>query len=226
LFSSLALLFILDHLSTLTPLSAEPFLLYQTTSPPACNAEQAKSIISVRPFEDVEDLRLKFTKKRGISPRLFDNYIEIMQGYHKVDAVLKGCEAVGNQLARAMSAFTGKKGKGKATAETANDGAKNEEVKEEEGALNLVDADIGDVDEEIRNEKDPERKSALKGYIREQPPSLVEGVKLKDYQVRLLVHSIACSWVVGLTDVDSSHVRRCSASTGSTCYGRRSSRVS
>lgn len=106
---------------------------------------------------------------------MFDSYIEIMQGYHKVDAVLKGCEAVGDQLARAMSAFTRTKKK-KAEGES--------EVQEDVGALNLVDAHIGDIDAEIRREQDTERKSALKGYIRDQPASLLEGVKLKDYQVR------------------------------------------
>lgn len=111
------------------------------------------------------------TKKRGVSPRLFDGYIELMQGYHKVDAVLKGCESVGAELELAMSAFT----KSQEKDETAAAGGK--------GALEIVNAEV-DVEQALRTETDPERRSALKGYIKKQPDSLAEGIFLKDYQVR------------------------------------------
>ncbi|KAL7411147.1 SNF2 family N-terminal domain-containing protein [Mrakia frigida] len=138
----------------------------------ACSALQATTVLSARPFESVDDLRSKFQKKRGISQKIFDDYIEIMQGYHKVDAVLKGCELVGEELERAMSVFTsadarkGGKGKGK-----------------EETAVDLVAVELKDVEALMETEVDPERKKALRGYIKKQPELLAEGVVLKDYQL-------------------------------------------
>lgn len=113
-----------------------------------------------------------------------------MQGYHKVDAVLKGCEDVGDELSRAMSVFTSadaKKGKGKAKEEA---GVKEEPVvdqREDETAVDLVAVELKDVEGLLREESDPERKKALRGYIKKQPETLAEGVVLKDYQVSRLL---------------------------------------
>lgn len=168
----------------------------------ACSALQATTVLSARPFESVDDLRSKFQKKRGISQKIFDDYIEIMQGYHKVDAVLKGCELVGEELERAMSVFTsadarkGGKGKGKEEVggEGKGEGTKKEEVGEggeeetgatrvDETAVDLVAVELKDVEALMETEVDPERKKALRGYIKKQPELLAEGVVLKDYQV-------------------------------------------
>jgi hypothetical protein len=119
-----------------------------------------------------------------------------MQGYHKVDAVLKGCEDVGDELSRAMSVFTSadaKKGKGKAKEEiNVEAGVKEEpavDEREDETAVDLVAVELKDVEGLLREESDPERKKALKGYIKKQPETLAEGVVLKDYQVRRLLFS-------------------------------------
>lgn len=155
---------------------------------PACTDSQATTVLSARPFSSVDDLRLKFTKKRGISQKIFDDYIDIMQGYAKVDAVLQGCELVGEELERAMSVFTERaNGKvkgadvaaGDEQSEAAAEGVKDEE---DETATDLV-AGVEDVEALLEKETDPERKRALKGYIKEQPESMAEGVVLKDYQV-------------------------------------------
>lgn len=130
-----------------------------------------------------------------------------MQGYHKVDAVLKGCEEVGEELERAMSVFVGaadarKGGKGKEeSGEVGGEGEKVVVVGEEKGegegeekvdetAVDLVAVDLKDVEGLLEKEVDPERKKALKGYIKKQPELLAEGVVLKDYQVSAVVSSL------------------------------------
>jgi hypothetical protein len=44
----------------------------------ACTPKQAEVIISMRPFESVEDLRTKLRKRKGVSAGLFDSYLDIM----------------------------------------------------------------------------------------------------------------------------------------------------
>ncbi|CED82045.1 SNF2 family DNA-dependent ATPase [Phaffia rhodozyma] len=140
----------------------------------SCSPDQATIIVSLRPFESVDDLRTKMTKKKGVSPRLFESYIELMLGYHKVDAVLKGCEMVGAELELAMSAFTNSQTKKEGSDPNANGNGK--------GALGIVHAEV-DVEQALKVETDPERRKALKGYIQKQPESFTEGILLKDYQL-------------------------------------------
>ena len=160
----------------------------------SCSALQASSIVSLRPFESTDDLRAKLTKKKGVSPRLFDGYIEVMQGYHEVDAVLKGCEKVGRELERAMSAFMQLKG---------------EEDETHAGELSVVNVDIN-VEQKLAEETDELRREALKGYLKEQPSSMAEGVQLKDYQVGPTFRNFfRCA--------ERERSFSCSASIGSTC---------
>jgi C4-dicarboxylate-specific signal transduction histidine kinase len=106
-----------------------------------------------------------------------------MEGYAKVDMVLLGCEAVGEELERAMSVFTERaKGKGKATANA--DAVEGVKIEEDETAVDLV-AGVDDVEKLLEAETDPEKKRALKGYLKEQPMYMAKGVTLKDYQVGL-----------------------------------------
>lgn len=134
----------------------------------SCSGLQAASIVSLRPFTTVDEFKAKLAKKKGVSPRIFDSYIEIMQGYNEVDAVLRGCEEVGEELERAMGAFM--------------------ELRDEEdgraGEVSVVNVDI-DINKRLAEETDEERISALENYVREQPKSIAEGIQLKDYQVRL-----------------------------------------
>jgi hypothetical protein len=44
----------------------------------ACTPKQAEVIVSMRPFESVEDLRTKLRKRKGVSAGLFDSYLDIM----------------------------------------------------------------------------------------------------------------------------------------------------
>lgn len=187
----------------------------------ACTASQATTIVAARPFDSVDDLRLKFTKKRGISQKIFDDYIEIMEGYAKVDAVLLGCETVGEELERAMSVFT----------ERANGKGKEKETDviavkvEDETAVDLV-AGVDDVETLLEAEKDPERRKALRGYLKQQPEALAEGVVLKDYQVSLTISERdQFRRVMCLTSLVH-RLYSCSASTGSTCFTGKGCRAS
>ncbi|KZT56567.1 hypothetical protein CALCODRAFT_435549 [Calocera cornea HHB12733] len=64
----------------------------------ACSVEQADIILSLRPFSDPADLRKKMGKRKGITARIFDDYVDILEGYAKVDTLLTRCEAVGKEL--------------------------------------------------------------------------------------------------------------------------------
>ena len=87
--------------------------------------EQAKKIISLRPFTSIDDLnkRLGQDKKKagpaGISPRMFQDTVEIYRGYGDVDRVLKDCELIGKELRNAIKRWGGDtKGKGKERADS------------------------------------------------------------------------------------------------------------
>ncbi|KZO95630.1 hypothetical protein CALVIDRAFT_578074, partial [Calocera viscosa TUFC12733] len=63
-----------------------------------CSAEQADIIVSLRPFSSPADVRKKLGKRKGITARIFDDYVDILEGYAKVDTLLARCEAVGKEL--------------------------------------------------------------------------------------------------------------------------------
>lgn len=135
-----------------------------------CTQVQAQAIIDLREFESVDDLNTKLGqgKKKagpaGLSPRLIDEAVEIFKGYTAVDEILEGCEEIGAKLQSSIATWTTIpfKGKGKQV------DALSESV--EDGALNL---------RTIPSLKEHRPK----GYISEQPASLSDSVKLKDYQL-------------------------------------------
>lgn len=45
----------------------------------ACTIEQAKIIVSLRPFKDPEDLRRQLRKRKGVSSAVFSQYQEVMK---------------------------------------------------------------------------------------------------------------------------------------------------
>ena len=121
-----------------------------------CTPEQARTILSLRPFASVDDVyeRLGDKSAKGVSPRLFANCVELMAGYMEVDDVLAKCEAVGAELDAAMRSW-------QTTADAGEDSL---------GAVNLSEVKRdGAVDDEY--------------YLHEQPSNLAEGITLKDYQL-------------------------------------------
>lgn len=65
-----------------------------------CNENQAETIIDLRPFKSGDDVHRKLGAKtaKGVSPRLFDNCVELMSGLQQVDSVLERCEKMGEKL--------------------------------------------------------------------------------------------------------------------------------
>ncbi|GAW05190.1 snf2 family dna-dependent atpase [Lentinula edodes] len=135
-----------------------------------CTQVQAQAIIDLREFESVDDLNTKLGqgKKKagpaGLSPRLIDEAVEIFKGYTAVDEILEGCEEIGAKLQSSIATWTTIpfKGKGKQV-DTLPESV-------EDGALNL-------------RTMPSFKEHRPKGYISEQPASLSDSVKLKDYQL-------------------------------------------
>ena len=137
--------------------------------------EQAAKIIAARPFEQPEDINVKLgqTKKKagatGISPRIFEDTVDIMTGYADVDRILEECERIGVKLKSAIAAWTttgSDKGKGVPSREGSvalADGL------QEDGALSLRSRVAFNVGE--------------KNQFLSQPSLLSDSVTLKEYQL-------------------------------------------
>ena len=98
---------------------------------------------------------------------MFDDCVAIYEGYTQVDGVLRNCERIGEELKRAISAWSGKgKGKGKIRENSiASDG---QDSSSDDGAITLV--SISDA-------------SSTGGFINKPSSLLAKGVQLKDYQI-------------------------------------------
>lgn len=143
-----------------------------------CSPEQAKTIISLRPFSSVEDLNAKLGqgKKKagpsGISPRLFEDCHEILQGYGKVDSILANCEKIGASLKREIMGWTSTG----STRLTGREGSASSRASPmgsdigEDGSLSLR-------SQAVLGSKKPDY------YISKQPSLLSETVQLKEYQL-------------------------------------------
>lgn len=139
-----------------------------------CTLDQANKIISLRPFKSVEDLenRLQQGRKRagpaGISPRMFQDCVDTLEGYGTVDQILLDCERIGIEIRRTIAAWS-KKGKGKEREDslTSHSSSLDEEVGTD-GALSIVAISTA---------------SPTKGLVSKAPSLLSDGVQLKDYQL-------------------------------------------
>lgn len=158
-------------------LTGKSFLLLSLSSAAAkitkgCTPEQAQKIIELRPYSSIADLNTKLNqgKKKagpsGISPRMFEDCQEILQGYDTVDGILEECERIGSTLRAAIATWTtedsSSKGKGKEASLVLD--------QIEEGSLSLRALKISN-------------DAASKGFISSQPSMIAEGITLKDYQL-------------------------------------------
>ena len=137
--------------------------------------EQAAKIIAARPFERPEDINVKLgqTKKKsgatGISPRIFEDTVDIMAGYADVDRILEECETIGAKLKSAIAAWTSSgshKGKGVVSREGSTVFADD---LEDDGALSL--------------RSHASFNEAEKNQFLSQPLLLSDSVTLKEYQL-------------------------------------------
>lgn len=138
----------------------------------ACTAEQAAIIIKLRPYADSDDVYTKLNKARGVSYKLFENYVEIMEGYVQIDACLNRCESIAEDIASTLAVW-----KGAGTVSDSITGTPRPD------GLNDVKVDVKKVSELLLQEKDSKKRKILQSYIRSQPSLLSEGTVLKDYQL-------------------------------------------
>ncbi|KAJ9106715.1 hypothetical protein QFC19_003027 [Naganishia cerealis] len=150
-----------------------------------CSAEQAESIIALRPFATVAELRKKLTKKKGVSFGLFEQYMEVMQGYIEVDRCLTKCENIGKDIAETMEIWTGSSRDARSRTGTPDVGAIPGQASQQsqDTGLHITSVDVEKIKAEIRMEQDQKRRKILKQFVTEQPATLKEGVVLKDYQL-------------------------------------------
>lgn len=145
--------------------------------------DQARSIIELKPYESEDDLRKKLQRRKGVSPRYFDDYVIMLEGYDSVDSVIERCEAVGRDISDvlaiwASAADTAADSSSAATAATVNAAgtggvsivAVNPEAIKAKANATSTSADVA-------------KAAALKSYMSTQPALLAEGVVLKDYQL-------------------------------------------
>jgi SWI/SNF-related matrix-associated actin-dependent regulator 1 of chromatin subfamily A len=138
----------------------------------ACSEEQAEKIIKLRPYEDADDVQAKLSKARGVSFKLFEQYVEIMEGYVQIDNCLNGCDSIAQDIAQTLAVW-----KGAATTSDSIVGTPRSD------GLNDAKIDVAKVSELLLAETDMRRKKILASYIRQQPALLSEGTVLKDYQL-------------------------------------------
>lgn len=137
--------------------------------------EQAAKIIAARPFKQPEDINAKLnqTKKKagstGISFRIFEDTVNIMEGYAEVDRILEKCENIGARLRTAIATWTAP-GSDKGKEATLPEGsiALSDDV-QEDGALTL----------RSRASFNADKKNKFLG----QPSLLADSVTLKEYQL-------------------------------------------
>lgn len=156
--------------------TADASALMDTTN---CNAQQAETIISLRPFDDADDIEEKLGSKstKGVTPRLFHHCKDLMAGYYQVDEVLARCETIGRELSDAMASWmpdASQNGSRLATPALTASSVDASIAASREGTpsstLNLSSIKKGG-------------SSNDKFYLEEQPKLLADGVKLKDYQL-------------------------------------------
>lgn len=89
--------------------------------------EQAQTIISLRPFDDTDDVDSKLRSAKGVQPRLFYDCIDLMAALKRIDGVLADCTGMADKLSTAFAKW-----------DTSNGGKNNTDVeylhKQPEGA--------------------------------------------------------------------------------------------
>ena len=102
----------------------------------------------------------------GISPRIFQEVVDIYQGYGSVDSILEDCERIGAELRSEIASWS-HKGKGKGKVREGNAQSLLDED-QDEGTLNLHSLAISDEDN---------------GFLVKTPVLLSKDVQLKNYQL-------------------------------------------
>lgn len=155
--------------------SADANALMDTTN---CSAQQAETIIALRPFRDADDIEEKLGSKsaKGVTPRLFHQCKDLMAGYYEVDEVLARCEKIGRQLSDAMASWLPDASQpvsrlaSPAITASVNASVAGSRESTPASTLNLSSIKKGGA-------------STDQFYLEQQPKLLAGGVTLKDYQL-------------------------------------------
>ncbi|KAI7946072.1 hypothetical protein MJO29_012460 [Puccinia striiformis f. sp. tritici] len=138
----------------------------------ACTLDQAKIIVSCRPFINADDMKSKLRKKKGVNSGILNHYQDMMKGYFEVDRVLSKCEKHGRDLSSIMDIWANR------VQSTSSNAASSKKEEEEEGATDLVNH-LTDA-QGLRTE---EEKRAFNDYIYTQPETVPKKITLKSYQM-------------------------------------------
>lgn len=131
---------------------------------PGITLQQAKTLVSLRPFEDVDDFNTKLSRKNktGLSKNILVYCKELFQSYSTVDSVLEKCEGIGVELRVAIDKWNIEKAPEPSSSKLAID--------EDDGSLALV-------------ESLPAGYESEGDFIVKQPSLLSDIVLLKEYQL-------------------------------------------
>ncbi|EPT05043.1 hypothetical protein FOMPIDRAFT_136854 [Fomitopsis schrenkii] len=138
-----------------------------------CSMDQAKKIIELRPFTSVDDLKTKLGQGRkkagpaGISSRMFEDCLNIFEGYGRVDDILQDCEQIGAELKLEIARWTD--GGSVKPGRVASSSRSSSISADGEGALALTAQALSD------------RKPSY--YLTSQPSLISKDVQLKGYQM-------------------------------------------
>lgn len=146
--------------------------------------DQAEHFTSSRPFKSLQKVfdvqnptNKNKSKKSSFGERTWDKVYEMMKSYEAVDFVVRKCENLSKPLTKSMSSW-GVDVYGKGKNDTGLDLVSIDSLKGSSQDSAGKDSGIGTP---ISDDGKP-MTAAKRGFI-PQPPSLAEGVKMKDYQI-------------------------------------------
>ncbi|KAG8891809.1 hypothetical protein FRB99_003344, partial [Tulasnella sp. 403] len=145
----------------------------------SCTQTQAQTIVSIRPFDDHDDLRAKFTKKKGISYKLFETYISVIAGYGSLDDLLRRCQHYGKTVSKIVNKWSGADMLSGGPSKAPSNRPSRAPSESADSDSKADDAGIHLTQVSVTNDDDPD----MEGYIRVQPALMNEDVRLKDYQM-------------------------------------------
>ena len=153
------------------------FLIYDT----ACTNEAAEQIIKMRPFINPEDVRQKLKKTKGISNKLFDSLVDVLEAYLEVDRVFNKCQDASQQLSSVMRIWGGQPPAPIRNGDVPDNFMRGESPEIDTG-VHLLELDETALEQSTQPWASPETKMAFADYLREQPAAMSDKVQLKNYQ--------------------------------------------
>ncbi|KAI9265925.1 SNF2 family N-terminal domain-containing protein [Sporodiniella umbellata] len=141
-----------------------------------CKPEAADKITDeLRPFDNLEDLREKLKRTKGLSVKYMDTYLEMNKGYYAVDQIIKEIERMGGELKDIINIW-----KGLETESRENSGVSTpiEGDIDERAGLHLTNINITNLSKSSTQYRD-----ALDGFLTEQPRIVNKDMQMKDYQL-------------------------------------------